>query len=116
MDDIYATFHDIDVVYLKRIFRSDTIHTIQSFHATSASIQRALRQIVPSLCFDKDHERDWIGKRIEYVTVVVLSLSVGVIPVDTWVVVVVVVMVVVVVVDPGHPPPNGSPIHHHERP
>ncbi len=56
---------ELDVWYMKRIFRSANVQTVGLSSATSGTIRHALRQVIPSLCFDNDNQRDNSGKTVE---------------------------------------------------
>eukprot|EP00554_Chaetoceros_debilis_P004514 CAMPEP_0194080240 /NCGR_PEP_ID=MMETSP0149-20130528/6289_1 /TAXON_ID=122233 /ORGANISM="Chaetoceros debilis, Strain MM31A-1" /LENGTH=2026 /DNA_ID=CAMNT_0038761911 /DNA_START=189 /DNA_END=6269 /DNA_ORIENTATION=- len=66
----------VDGWYMKRIFRSTSVPTIGMSHASNGTIQRALRSVVPPLCFDdisNDNTSTSSERSIEMETAIVMK-------------------------------------------
>jgi len=72
VDEIDAILRQIDGWYLQRIFRSGAVQSVGMDRATDGTIRRALRQVIPPLCFDNESQRELSMKYVELETAIMM--------------------------------------------
>ena len=72
VDEIDAIFRQLDGWFLQRIFRSGAVQSVGMERATDGSIRRALRQVIPPLCFDNESQRELSMKCVEVETAIMM--------------------------------------------